>query len=47
MIMKRGKLSSKDGVVLPNGETIERVEKDGYMYLGLLELDNLKEMKTS
>ena len=43
VIMKRGKLSSTDGIVLPNGETIKEVEKDGYRYLGILELDKLKE----
>ena len=36
VIMKRGKLSSTDGIVLPNGETIKEVEKDGYRYLGIL-----------
>ena len=35
-VMKRGKLSNTDGVVLPNGETIKEVEKDGYRYLGIL-----------
>ena len=47
VIMKRGKLGSADGIVLPNGETIKEVEKDGYRYLGTLELDKLeeKEMK--
>ena len=45
VIMKRGKLSSTDGIVLPNGETIEEVEKDGYRYLGILEIDKFKERK--
>ena len=43
VIMKRGKLSKTDGIVLPNGETIKEVEKSGYKYLGILELDNIKE----
>ena len=43
VIMKRGKSNKTDGIVLPNGETIKEVEKDGYKYLGILELDNIKE----
>ena len=43
VIMKRGKLNKTDGIVLPNGETIKEVEKDGYKYLRILELDNIKE----
>ena len=43
VITKRGKLSSTDSIVLPNGETIKEVEKDCYMYLGILELDKSKE----
>ena len=43
VIMKRGKLSSTDGIVLPNGEAIKEVEKDGYRYLGIPELDTFKE----
>ena len=45
VIMKRGQFSSTDGIVLPNGETIKEVENDGYRYIGILELDKLKEMK--
>ena len=43
VIMKRRKCNKTDGIVLPNGETIKEVEKDGYKYLGILELDNIKE----
>ena len=43
VIMKRGNLYSTDGIVLPNGETIKDVEKEGYRYLGILDLDKLKE----
>ena len=47
MIMKRGNLSNTDGIVLLSGETIKEVEKDGYRYLGILDIDKLqvKEMK--
>ena len=43
VIMKRGKLVECDGVELPNGEVIKQVEKDGYKYLGVLELDQIME----
>ena len=43
VIMKGGKLSKTDGIVLPNGETIKEVGGGGYKYLGILELDNIKE----
>ena len=45
VVMNRGKLSNADGIVLPNGETIKEVEKDGYRYFGILELDKIKEKK--
>ena len=41
--MKRGKLVECNGVELPNGEVIKQVEKDGYKYLGVLELDRIME----
>ena len=43
VIMKRGKLVECNGVELPNGEVIKQVEKDGYKYLGVLELDRIME----
>ena len=41
--MKRGKLVECNGVELPNGEVIKQVEKDGYKYLRVLELDRKME----
>ena len=43
VIVKRGKLVECNGVELPNGEVIKQVEKDGYKYLGVLELDRMME----
>ena len=43
VIMKRGKLVECNGVELPNEEVIKQVEKDGYKYLGVLELDRIME----
>ena len=39
--MKRGKLAKCTGIVIPDGGTIKTVEKDGYKYLGILELDGI------
>ena len=39
--MKRGKVVNSDGVQLPNGETINSVGEEGYMYLGMLEIDEI------
>ena len=43
VVMKRGKLTECDGIQLPNGEVIKQVEKAGYKYLGVLELDGVME----
>ena len=47
--LKRGKLSKTAGIELVNGEKIKEVNDEGYKYLGILELDRLKEeeMKTT
>ena len=45
LVMKKGKLSNTDGIVLPNGETIKEVERHGYKYLGILKPDEIKEKK--
>ena len=41
--MKRGKLIKSNGIKLSNGETINEVDEKGYKYLGILELDKVKE----
>ena len=43
VVVKRGQLSSAKGIVLPDGEMIREVDKGGYKYLGILELDRIKE----
>ena len=47
VVMKRGQLRSAKKIVLPDGEMIRKVNKNGYKYLGILELDRIKvsEMK--
>ena len=41
--MKRGKLIKSNRIKLSNGETINEVDEKGYKYLGILELDKVKE----
>ena len=42
-IMKRGKLVESEDIELTNGESIKEVGVEGYKYLGILELDKIKE----
>ena len=43
IILQRGKLIQFDGINLPNQETMKQVDENGYTYLGILELDEIKE----
>eukprot|EP00795_Rhopilema_esculentum_P008908 gene8908-biopygen10486 len=43
IIMKRGKMVTCDGIELPDGEKIKGVDEEGYKYLGIVELDGIKE----
>ncbi len=43
ILRKRGKIVRCDGIELPNDELIKEVEQDGYTYLGIVELDKVKE----
>ena len=47
LIMKRGKIVKCDGIVMPGNEVMKSLEEEGYKYLGILEIDNVKheEMK--
>ena len=47
LIMKRGKIVNSDGIVMPGNEIVKGFEEEGYKYLGILEVDNVKheEMK--
>ena len=43
LIMKRGKLCTCEGIVLPDKQVIRGLEEDdGYKYLGILEADDMK-----
>ena len=43
IIMKRGKMVTYDGINLPDGEKMKSVNEEGYKYLGIVELDGIKE----
>ena len=43
LTMKRGKIVKKEGIKLPNGEMMKHVGQEGYTYLGIIELDKIKE----
>ena len=41
--LKRGKIARCEGVELPDGEVMKEVGQEGYTYLGMVELDKIKE----
>ena len=43
LTIKRGKVVRCEGVMLSNNEAMKEVEKEGYTYLGIVELDKIKE----
>ena len=43
LIIQRGKRVRCEGIKLPNCEVIKEVEIEGYTYLGIVELDKIKE----
>ena len=43
VVMKRGKVTECEGIELPDGQRIRAVEQDGYKYLGILEIDTIKQ----
>ena len=43
IIMKRGKMVTCDGIELPDGQKMKGVNEEGYKYLGIVELDRIKE----
>ena len=41
--MRRRKVVKCEGIKLPNSEAMKEVEKEGYTYLAIVELDKIKE----
>ena len=43
VILKKEKLVKFDGIHLPNQKIMKEIDENGYTYLGILELDEIKE----
>ena len=43
LTMKRSKIVKNEGIKLPDGKVIRQVGQEGYKYLGIIELDKIKE----
>ena len=43
LIMKRGKIVKSEGIKLSDGEVMKQIGQEGYTYLGIIELDKIKE----
>ena len=43
LTIKRGKIVKREGIKLPDGEVMKQVGQEGYTYLGIIELDKIKE----
>ena len=43
LTMKRGKIVKTEWIKLPDGEVVKQVGQEGYTYLGITELDEIKE----
>ena len=43
LTMKRGKTVKSEGIWLPYSEVMKQVGQEGYTYLGIIELDKIKE----
>ena len=43
VILKKGEFAKFDGIYLPKQEIMKEVDESGYTYLGILELDEIKE----
>ena len=43
LTMKRGKIIKSEGIKLPDNEVMKQAVQEGYTYLGIIELDKIKE----
>ena len=43
LTMKKGKIVKSERIKLPDGEVMKQVGQEGYTYLGIIELDKIKE----
>ena len=42
LVLKRGKVVKMEGIVLPDGQVVKKIEDRGYRCYGILEIDHLK-----
>ena len=45
IVMKKGKMVRFDGIQLPNEEVMKSIDEKGYTYLGVIEMDEIKEQE--
>ena len=45
LVVKRGNVLQKEGLVMPNGEMMKHAEEEGYKYFGILEVDETKHIE--
>ena len=45
LVMQRGKAIATDGIELLDGQVMKDIEENGYKYLGILEMDKIKEVE--
>ena len=45
LAIKRDKIAKSEGIKLPGGEVMKQVGQEVYTFLGIIELDRIKEMK--
>lgn len=43
LVLKKGKVVKLNGVALPNGQMIKDIDESGYKYLGIVEMDKIRE----
>ena len=43
LVLKKGKIVKLNGIALSNGQLMKEIDEHGYKYLGIVELDKLKE----
>ena len=44
LVLKRGKAVKQNGIALPNGQMMKEIDESGYKYLGIVEMDKIKEI---
>ena len=43
LVLKRGKIVKQNGITFPNGQMMKEIDESGYKYLGIVEVDKIKE----